>query len=167
MRIGISLAVLFALTACSSAQAAPRVCSPDGLTRVIVQSSWAERESILVEAHQTGASLAAPLLDLSMTASTTRLGPQLEVAFGPQVWKELAGRTVIDFGCADGIESIDMAQHGVGRIIGIDIRKSALEIARKRATDAGLEDRCNLPLRFMGRLMLPSVSTPSSTSVIH
>jgi 2-polyprenyl-3-methyl-5-hydroxy-6-metoxy-1,4-benzoquinol methylase len=61
---------------------------------------------------------------------------------------------VIDFGCADGIESIDMAQHGVGRIFGIDIRKSALEIARKRATDAGLEDRCNLPRRFMGRLIV-------------
>ena len=68
---------------------------------------------------------------------------KMEVLFGPQVWKELAGKTVVDFGCEGGIEAIDMAQHGVGRVIGIDIREEALEIARKSAAEAGLEDRCS------------------------
>jgi SAM-dependent methyltransferase len=36
-----------------------------------------------------------------------------------------------------------MAQHGVGRVIGVDIRDDALESARQRAQAAGLQDRCS------------------------
>ena len=68
---------------------------------------------------------------------------KMEVFFGPYIWKELAGKTVVDFGCEAGIEAIDMVQHGVGRVIGIDIREQPLEIARKMAAEAGLEDRCS------------------------
>jgi SAM-dependent methyltransferase len=67
---------------------------------------------------------------------------KMEVFFGPDIWKELRNKTVIDFGCEGGVESVDMAQHGVGRVIGIDIRETALEEARARAKQAGLEDRC-------------------------
>jgi SAM-dependent methyltransferase len=67
---------------------------------------------------------------------------KMEVFFGSDIWKELANKTVVDFGCEGGIEAIDMAQHGVGRVIGIDIREPALEGARRRAAEAGLADRC-------------------------
>jgi len=67
---------------------------------------------------------------------------KMEVFFGPDIWKELGNKTVIDFGCEGGVESVDMAQHGVQRVIGIDIREAALEGARARALEAGLEDRC-------------------------
>jgi len=68
---------------------------------------------------------------------------KMEVFFGPEIWDELADKTVADFGCDEGIEAVDMAQHGVCRVIGIDIREDALESARKRAAEAGLEDRCS------------------------
>jgi len=67
---------------------------------------------------------------------------KVEVFFGPEIWKELADKTVLDFGCAAGIESVDMAQHGVGQVIGLDIRETALEKARVLAKKAGVENRC-------------------------
>ena len=67
---------------------------------------------------------------------------KMEVFFGPEIWEELGDKTVVDFGCEGGVESVDMAQHGVQRVIGIDIREPALEEARAKAKQAGLEDRC-------------------------
>ena len=76
---------------------------------------------------------------------------KMEVFFGPDIWKELSNKTVIDFGCEGGVESVDMAQHGVARVIGIDIRESALKAARKRAMQAGLEDRCFFTTHYEGK----------------
>jgi SAM-dependent methyltransferase len=67
---------------------------------------------------------------------------KMEVLFGPEVWRELADKTVVDFGCEGGLEVIDMAQHGVGRVIGVDIYPDTLAGARRRAAEAGVEDRC-------------------------
>ena len=67
---------------------------------------------------------------------------KLEVFFGPQIWDELAGKVVIDYGCEEGIEAIEMARRGAGRVIGIDIRESTLVRAREAAEQAGVSDRC-------------------------
>lgn len=67
---------------------------------------------------------------------------KMEVFFGPQIWCELADRTVLDFGCEAGIEAIDMAQHGVRRVIGLDIREEPLAAARLAAKKAGVESSC-------------------------
>jgi SAM-dependent methyltransferase len=67
---------------------------------------------------------------------------KMEMFFGPEIWTQLAGKTVVDFGCADGIDAIDMAQHGVGRVIGIDLRERPLAVARKSAGEKGVADRC-------------------------
>jgi len=67
---------------------------------------------------------------------------KMEVLFGPEIWSQLANRTVLDFGCEGGIEAMDMAQHGVSRVIGLDIREEVLEGARRAAKAAGLDDRC-------------------------
>lgn len=67
---------------------------------------------------------------------------KMEVLFGPEIWKELTNKTVIDFGCEDGVETIDMARHGVGKVIGLDIREDALARGRAAAKEAGLADRC-------------------------
>src|SRR6185295_8661532 len=48
----------------------------------------------------------------------------------------------LDFGCATGLEAIDMAKHGVNRVIGLDIREDALEKARRAAAEAGVANRC-------------------------
>ncbi|HZI48229.1 MAG TPA: class I SAM-dependent methyltransferase [Pyrinomonadaceae bacterium] len=67
---------------------------------------------------------------------------KMEVFFGPNIWQDLADKTVLDFGCEAGIEAIDMAQHGVRRVIGLDIREEPLKAAREAAKKAGLEDAC-------------------------
>ena len=67
---------------------------------------------------------------------------KLEAIFGPGVWADVAGKVVMEFGCADGAEAIAMAKHGAARVIGIDERESVLEIARRAAAARGVADRC-------------------------
>jgi SAM-dependent methyltransferase len=67
---------------------------------------------------------------------------KLEMLFGPGIWAEVAGKVVIDFGCADGVQAIEMAMHGAKRVIGVDTRLSVLETARQAAAASGVADRC-------------------------
>src|ERR1700686_3284853 len=67
---------------------------------------------------------------------------KLEVLFGPQIWTELKGKVIIDFGCGDGEQVIEIAQHGALRAIGIDIREKVLNIGRLVAEKAGIADKC-------------------------
>jgi 2-polyprenyl-3-methyl-5-hydroxy-6-metoxy-1,4-benzoquinol methylase len=67
---------------------------------------------------------------------------KLAVLFGPSFFDEIRGRTVIDFGCGTGGESVEMAQRGARRVIGVDIRDSFLETARRHAAASGVADRC-------------------------
>ena len=67
---------------------------------------------------------------------------KMEVFFGPEIWRELSDKTVLDFGCEAGVEAIDMAQHGVPRVIGLDIREEPLVEARLAAKKAGVENAC-------------------------
>lgn len=77
---------------------------------------------------------------------------KMESLFGPEIWRELVDKTVADFGCEDGIEAIDMARHGVGRVIGIDIREGPLAVARKAAEKAGVTDRCTFSTKMEERV---------------
>jgi SAM-dependent methyltransferase len=67
---------------------------------------------------------------------------KVEVLFGPQVWKELAGKVVMDFGCESGYEAIDVALHGAKKVIGLDIYEPSIAGARRNAEAAGVADRC-------------------------
>jgi SAM-dependent methyltransferase len=67
---------------------------------------------------------------------------KLEALLGSEIWAELAGREVLDFGCGPGIEAVEMAEHGAARVIGVDIREKWLRQARARAEQAGVADRC-------------------------
>lgn len=67
---------------------------------------------------------------------------KLAVLLGPSVWDELRGRTVLDFGCGYGTESVEMARRGAARVIGLDIQEDKLAAARERAAAAGVADRC-------------------------
>ncbi len=67
---------------------------------------------------------------------------KMEVFFGPEIWEELADKTVLDFGCGPGVDSVDMAQHGVRRVIGLDIREDTLRKAELAASQAGVADAC-------------------------
>jgi SAM-dependent methyltransferase len=67
---------------------------------------------------------------------------KLEVLLGQRVWNAIGGKTVLDFGCGAGHQAVELAQHGAGRVIGLDIRESALSVARANAREAGVADRC-------------------------
>lgn len=67
---------------------------------------------------------------------------KMEVLFGPRVWEELAGKVVIDFGCGPGRESVEMAQRGAARVIGLDLREDVLGEARRAAAAAGVAEKC-------------------------
>jgi SAM-dependent methyltransferase len=62
---------------------------------------------------------------------------------GSDFLRTIPGRTVIDFGCGTGAEAIEMARLGAKRVIGIDIRDEILEIARRNALVAHVEDVCS------------------------
>lgn len=76
------------------------------------------------------------------TASSPRPG-KLETYWGREVWDELADRTVIDFGCGTGGDSLEMAKHGARQVIGLDIVPEALAIAAAAAERANVADRCS------------------------
>lgn len=67
---------------------------------------------------------------------------KLEVLFGKGIWQEIAGKTVIDFGCGTGHEALEMAARGARKVIGIDIRESQLQQAREAAERKGLSHLC-------------------------
>ena len=64
------------------------------------------------------------------------------MALGDDLIELIRGRTVIDFGCGEGSETMDLARHGAKKAIGLDIRPGVLEIAARRCEAEGLSDRC-------------------------
>jgi SAM-dependent methyltransferase len=67
---------------------------------------------------------------------------KLTVLLGTDFLGRIKDKTVIDFGCGDGAEAVELAERGAGRVIGIDIREGVLAAARERAAAAGVGDRC-------------------------
>lgn len=75
--------------------------------------------------------------------SNRESGPsKLEQFFGGNFFKLIHGKTVIDFGCGGGLETLEMARQGAARVIGLDIQKDLLKSAAEHAAAAGLAERC-------------------------
>jgi 2-polyprenyl-3-methyl-5-hydroxy-6-metoxy-1,4-benzoquinol methylase len=76
----------------------------------------------------------------------TELSPpmpgKLESYWGRSIWRELAGRVVIDFGCRTGGDTIEIARRGAARVIGLDIVPQALAVASRAAERANVAHRC-------------------------
>lgn len=72
---------------------------------------------------------------------------ELEQVF-PGFSKWLAGKTVLDFGCGLGYQSIAFCRVGARRVIGLDINQQALNAGAQRASSIGLNDR----ITFVDRL---------------
>ncbi len=67
---------------------------------------------------------------------------KLAVLMGDEFFTRIRGKVVVDFGCGEGSESVEMARRGAMRVIGIDIREDVLETARQRAVGAGVQNTC-------------------------
>jgi SAM-dependent methyltransferase len=76
---------------------------------------------------------------------------------------EIQGKTVIDFGCGEGAEAVQMALAGAERVTGLDIQTQLLERARVRAKEAGIEERC----RFVTAIDEPSDVVTSLDAFEH
>lgn len=72
---------------------------------------------------------------------------KMEALFGPEIWAQVVGKVVIDFGCGAGAEAIEVAQRGAQKVIGIDINPHLLEVARRAGEAAGVSDRCVVSTR--------------------
>jgi SAM-dependent methyltransferase len=67
---------------------------------------------------------------------------KLDILFGDKFLGSVAGKTVIDFGCGEGLEVIDIAKRGARRVIGVDSREGILQTARGNAAAAGVGSSC-------------------------
>ena len=76
---------------------------------------------------------------------------KLAVLMGGDFFDAMAGRVVIDFGCGEGADAVEMAEKGAKRVIGIDIRETVLETARQQALIAGVQDKCVFSVSTMER----------------
>ena len=82
---------------------------------------------------------------VSLTASVCRqeqVCARVGKVLGEDFFRQIAGKVVLDFGCGEGADSVEMATNGARRVIGLDIREEVLERARHRAVEAGVGDRC-------------------------
>lgn len=75
-------------------------------------------------------------------ATAYRHRSKLESLLGPEIWTLVRDRTVIDFGCGDGTDAIELAKHGARRVIGLDLRERVLAVAREKSAREGMESRC-------------------------
>jgi SAM-dependent methyltransferase len=84
----------------------------------------------------------APTEPATMNGAAYAGKSKLRVLLGDEVMLELCrARRVIDFGCGDGAESVELAMYGAS-VIGVDVREEALARARVRAAAAGVASRC-------------------------
>lgn len=76
------------------------------------------------------------------SGSTYEGKSKLTILMGDEILNKIAGKVVIDFGCGEGSEAVEMAIRGAKRVIGIDIREEILQIARQKAIGAGVQNAC-------------------------
>lgn len=67
---------------------------------------------------------------------------QLKQFFGDDFFDLVRGKVVIDFGCGEGRQAVEMAINGAGRVIGLDIQEKRLEAARELARRKDVAHLC-------------------------
>ena len=76
---------------------------------------------------------------------------KLETLLGTDFWHEIQDKVVVDFGCGCGSDSVEMAQRGARKVIGIDIQEKLLSAASESAKRSGLGDRCTFATKTAER----------------
>src|SRR5262245_64508585 len=67
---------------------------------------------------------------------------KIESLFGPAIWREIADKLVIDFGCGPGAEAVELAERGARRVVGVDNRPDVLVQASRDAERRRVAHRC-------------------------
>lgn len=68
---------------------------------------------------------------------------KLAVLLGEDFFAKIRGKVVVDFGCGEGADAVEMAQKGARRVIGIDIFEELLQSGRQKAASCGVQDICS------------------------
>ncbi len=66
----------------------------------------------------------------------------LKNIFGDSIAELVLGKTVIDYGCGTGRDTIQIAKWGASKAIGIDIQEHFLELGKNRAAEQNVGDIC-------------------------
>ena len=85
----------------------------------------------------------APSEPPTMNGSAYAGESKLRISLGDKLLDLIHEKTVIDFGCGEGDQCLELARYGARKVIGIDIRNDLLERAARKAAAAGLDDRCD------------------------
>jgi SAM-dependent methyltransferase len=90
----------------------------------------------------------------------------LEYAF--HVIGQIAGRTVLDYGCGNGENSLPLVSRGA-RVIGLDVSNDLLILARQRLALHGLADRATFLAASAHDLPLPdsSIDAVMGIAILH
>ena len=67
----------------------------------------------------------------------------VDLFFGTGFFDSIKGKSVIDFGCGVGGFSVEMAQHGAAKVVGLDIQDHLLRRGVQAAEACGVSDRCH------------------------
>jgi SAM-dependent methyltransferase len=84
----------------------------------------------------------APAEPQTMNGSAYAGRSKLCTSLGDQLLDLIRDKTVIDFGCGEGDQCLELVRCGARKVIGIDIRDNLLQQAAEKARAAGLDGRC-------------------------
>jgi len=73
---------------------------------------------------------------------------KLEVLLGSRIWDEVRDKTVVDFGCGEGYEVVELAHHGARRAIGVEPWPKWIASARERIVCDGVADKSEIVERW-------------------
>ncbi len=76
---------------------------------------------------------------------------KLEVLFGPGIWNQIRDKFVVDFGCGEGHEVVELAGRGARRVVGIDNYPPWFASATERVRNHGLSETCSIVETWSGR----------------
>lgn len=71
------------------------------------------------------------------------LNTKLTQYFGDSFFDLIRGKTVLDFGCGVGCQSVELARIGARRVIGLDIQEHVLAEARELARQQSVSEICH------------------------
>jgi ribosomal protein L11 methyltransferase len=111
--------------------------------RLVIQPAWLEnpapeRLAVLMEPGMAFGTGTHPTTQLCLQTLEARLEP---------------GQNVIDVGCGSGILSIAAARLGAGKVVGVDIDREAIPIARENARLNDLAQRVDFHLGSVDELL--------------
>ena len=129
---------------------------PVGESKSIRRSPWTGAQYKLLK-------MIAPKEPSTMDGSAFLAKGKLRTLLGDGFLEEIRGKTVIDFGCGEGSEAIQMALAGAEQVTGLDIQTPLLERGRVRAKEAGIAERC----RFVTAVDEPSDVVTSIDAFEH